>query len=73
MPLDYGGAAKRPIRKTWGKPKKTKENNFTFQRKVEQKKTFPTKKNENVFPCFCLFLSVFSSSAPLERFPINFL
>ena len=46
MPPDYGGAAKRPVRKTWGKPKKTKENNFlAFQRKVKQKKTIaPTKR-----------------------------
>ena len=59
MPPDYGGAAKRPVRKTWGKPKKTKENNLlTFQWKVEQKKTlFPDKKSrKTVFSCFVLFL-----------------
>ncbi len=54
MPLDYGGAAKRPIRKTWGKPKKTKENHFYFLMEVEQKKTFIQRKK-----CFSLFLFVF--------------
>ncbi len=38
---------------------------------VEQKKTlFPDKKKvECFFICFRLFLSVFSSSAPVVRFP----
>ena len=35
-------AAKRPVRKTWGKPKKTKENPTT-----------KTRERENVFSCFC--------------------
>ena len=53
MPPTYIGAAKRPIGKT-KENKKTKENIFTFQWKVEQKKTFIQRKN-----LFYLFLFVF--------------
>jgi hypothetical protein len=68
MPPEHICAAKRPIGETKENIRKQKKTIFTFPRKVEQKKTF-TQKMKMFFICFCLFLSVFSSSAPLERFP----
>ena len=55
MPPEHGGAAKRPIGKTWGKPKKTKENNLLSNGKLNKRK-HSRKENE---ACFFLFLFVF--------------
>ena len=55
MPPEHGGAAKRPIGKTWGKPKKTKENNLLSNGKLNKRK--PSRKENEA--CFFLFLFVF--------------
>ena len=58
MPPEHGGAAKRPIGKTWGKQKKTKENNLLSNGKLNKRK--PSRKENEacfflVFICFYLF------------------
>jgi hypothetical protein len=57
-----------------GENKRKQKKTILLPDGSEQKKTlFPDKgKSRNMFfICFCLFLSVFSSSAPLERFPVK--